>query len=81
VSRLAGETFVYVAQTKAQSPQGQPQLIARQKSVKLGEIKGNNYQVIEGIKPGEKIVVSGILNLKDGAPIIPEASKESQSVP
>ena len=77
VSRLAGETFVYVAQTKAQSPQGQPQLIARQKSVKLGEIKGNNYQVIEGIQPGEKIVVSGILNLKDGAPIIPEDNKES----
>lgn len=81
VSRLAGETFVYVAQPKGQSPQGQPQLIARQKPVKLGEIKGNNYQVIEGIQPGEKIVVSGILNLKDGAPIIPETSKESQSVP
>ena len=77
VSRLAGETFVYVAQPKGQSPQGQPQLIARQKPVKLGEIKGNNYQVIEGIQPGEKIVVSGILNLKDGAPIIPEDNKES----
>lgn len=81
VSRLAGETFVYVAQPKGQSPQGQPQLIARQKPVKLGEIKGNNYQVLEGIQSGEKIVVSGILNLKDGAPIIPEASGESQSVP
>lgn len=81
VSRLAGETFVYVAQPKGQSPQGQTQMIARQKPVKLGEIKGNNYQVLEGIQPGEKIVVSGILNLKDGAPIIPEASKESQSDP
>lgn len=79
VSRLAGETFVYVAQTKGQSPQGQPQLIANQKPVKLGDIKGNNYQVLEGIQPGEEIVVSGILNLKDGAPIIPEAS-EGQGV-
>jgi RND family efflux transporter MFP subunit len=68
VSRIAGENFVFVAQS-----QGQSKLIARQKPVKLGEIKGNNYQVIEGIKSGEKIVTSGILNLTDGAPIIPQS--------
>ncbi len=77
VSRLAGETFVYVAETPAQSQKGksqpeQPPLVARQKQVKLGDIQGNNYQVIEGLEPGERIVVSGILNLSDGAPIIPE---------
>jgi multidrug efflux pump subunit AcrA (membrane-fusion protein) len=43
----------------------------------LGEIKGNNYQVIEGLKPGEKIIVSGLLNLTDGAPIIPQAQAGS----
>jgi RND family efflux transporter MFP subunit len=68
VSRVAGKDFVFVAQTQEQS-----KLIAKQKPVKLGEIKGNNYQVIEGLQPGEKLVVSGILNLSDGAPIIPQS--------
>lgn len=69
VSRVAGQTFVYVAQP-GQQP-GQRQLIARQKPVKLGEIQGDRYQVIEGLKPGETIVVSGLLNLRDGATITP----------
>jgi RND family efflux transporter MFP subunit len=69
---LAGKDFVYVAQTQGQSQQGKPQLIARQKPVKLGQIQGNNVQVIEGLQPGEKIIVSGTQNLSDGAPIIPQ---------
>ena len=83
VSRLGGENFVFVAQTEApqqandgESPEGQtaqaPQLVARQKTVKLGPIQGNNYQVTEGLEPGERIVVSGILNLRDKSVIIPE---------
>lgn len=82
VTRLGGETFVYVAQTppppkqeqaqEAQSQPAQPKLVARQKTVKLGVIQGNNYQVLEGLKPGERLIVSGILSLKDGAPIASE---------
>ncbi|MFN6483546.1 MULTISPECIES: efflux RND transporter periplasmic adaptor subunit [unclassified Nostoc] len=87
VSRLGGETFVFVAQApaerkaeaptekKAEAPAdkkaGAPSLVAQQKPVKLGAIEGNNYQVIEGLKAGDKIVVSGILNLTNGAPITP----------
>lgn len=66
---LAGKDFVYVAQTQEQS-----KLIARQKPVKLDRAKmqGNNYPVIEGLQPGEKIIVSGTQNLSDGAPVIPQ---------
>ncbi|MBC1222171.1 efflux RND transporter periplasmic adaptor subunit [Nostoc sp. UCD121] len=87
VSRLGGETFVFVAEAptekkaeapaekKAEAPAeknaGAPSLVAQQKPVKLGAIEGNNYQVIEGLKAGDKIVVSGILNLTNGAPITP----------
>lgn len=70
VSRIGGQNFVYVADAQGQ---GQSKLVAKQKPVKLGDIKGNNYQVLEGLKPGDKLVVSGILNLSDGAPIIPES--------
>lgn len=84
VNRLGGQNFVFVAQKappsqqnqqqSTQQPQpAQPQLIARQKPVKLGIIQGNNYQVLEGLKPGERIITSGLLNLRDGAPINPES--------
>ncbi|HEY9803891.1 MAG TPA: efflux RND transporter periplasmic adaptor subunit [Leptolyngbyaceae cyanobacterium] len=72
VSRIAGETFVYVTQTE-KLPNGTSQLVARQKRVQLGDIRGNNYQVISGLQPNETIITSGLLNLRDGIPIIPES--------
>ncbi|MBI4785412.1 MAG: efflux RND transporter periplasmic adaptor subunit [Oscillatoriophycideae cyanobacterium NC_groundwater_1537_Pr4_S-0.65um_50_18] len=81
ITRIAGQTFVYVAGTgsgekpegaAAETPaptEGQPQQVAQQRLVRLGDIQGNSYQVLEGLKPGEQIVVSGILNLQDGSPI------------
>lgn len=74
ISRIAGQDFVFVAQGES------PKLVARQKPVKLGDIQGNSYQVLEGLKPGEKIVVSGILNLSDGAPIAAEPTKETAPI-
>ena len=71
VTRVAGKPFVYVA---VQEP-GKPQLIVRQKAVNLDESKrqGNSVPVIDGLKPGEKIVVAGGQNLTDGAAIKPES--------
>jgi RND family efflux transporter MFP subunit len=74
VTRIGGKTFAFVAETPAQPEPGQPQLVARQRAVKLGEIQGNNYQVLEGLKPGDKIVTAGLLNLTDGAAIAPESN-------
>jgi RND family efflux transporter MFP subunit len=71
ISNLAGKTFVFVAEPPEQ-PQAETQtLVAKQKPVKLGAIEGNDYQVIEGLKPGEKIVVSGIVSLRNNAAIKP----------
>jgi RND family efflux transporter MFP subunit len=72
VTRIGGETFVFVAEKPAQSQTGKSQLVARQRSVKLGEIQGNNYQVLSGLETGTTIVTSGLLNLTDGAAIAPE---------
>ncbi len=71
VSSVSGVTFVYVAQTET-SPKGVSRLVARQKQVKLGKIRSNNYQVIAGLQADEKIITSGLLNLKDGDAIAPE---------
>ncbi|MEH1914028.1 efflux RND transporter periplasmic adaptor subunit [Nostoc sp.] len=70
MTRVGGDTFVYVVEKT--SPQGVSQQVARQRRVRLGEIKGNNYQVIEGLQPEDKVIISGLLNLRDGVAIVPE---------
>jgi RND family efflux transporter MFP subunit len=70
ISRVSGETFVYVPQTQASGLSSQ--LVAKHKRIKLGHIKGNNYQVLEGLKPGEQIITSGLINLREGDRILPE---------
>ncbi|MEH2237997.1 efflux RND transporter periplasmic adaptor subunit [Nostoc sp.] len=72
MTRIAGDTFVYIVETE-KSPQGVSQQVARQRRVKLGEIKGNNYQVIEGLQPEDKVIISGLLNIMDGVAIVPES--------
>jgi len=42
-----------------------------QKPLKIGQTVGNNYEVEDGIKPGDKVIVSGSV-LLDGAPVIPQ---------
>ena len=68
ISRLGGKTFVFVAQNQP-TPDGKTALTALQKPVELGAIEGNNYQVVSGLKPGEKIVTTGLLSLTNGAAI------------
>ncbi|MGL5871442.1 MAG: efflux RND transporter periplasmic adaptor subunit [Xenococcaceae cyanobacterium] len=67
ISRIAGQNFVFVAQEQKDRNTGKTQVVARQKLVKLGNIQNNQYQVIEGLKPGERLITSGLLNLTDGA--------------
>ncbi|MCU1286610.1 MAG: hypothetical protein JWO13_2960 [Acidobacteriales bacterium] len=66
VSRINGQFFTYVAEGDDKG------LKAHQKQVKLGEMVGNNYVVLDGIKPGEKIITSGTQMLFEGAPVTPK---------
>jgi multidrug efflux pump subunit AcrA (membrane-fusion protein) len=45
-------------------------VVARQKLLKVGDTVGNDYAVLDGIKPGDHIIVSGLQFLRDGAPIV-----------
>jgi RND family efflux transporter MFP subunit len=65
VTRLGGQTFVYVAQGD------NGKFVAKQRAVKLGDTVGNNYAVDDGLKNGDKVIVSGIQFLVDGAPVQP----------
>ena len=68
VSRLAGQYFAFVAE-----PQNGGSYVARQKALKIGQTVGNDYEVQDGIKPGDKVIVSGTQFLLDGAPVIPRS--------
>ncbi|NJL60603.1 MAG: efflux RND transporter periplasmic adaptor subunit [Methylacidiphilales bacterium] len=70
ISRVGRETFVYVAETQTSGLSSQ--LVAKHQPVKLGHLKGDNYQVLEGLKPGEQIITSGLINLREGDRILPE---------
>jgi len=68
VSRLAGQYFAFVAE-----PKNDGSYVARQKPLKIGQTVGNDYEVQEGINPGDKVIVSGTQFLLDGAPVIPQS--------
>jgi multidrug efflux pump subunit AcrA (membrane-fusion protein) len=65
VTLIGGQTFVYVAAAKGSG------YIAHQTSVMLKEPVGNVYPVISGLKTGDKVIVSGIQFLQEGAPVQP----------
>jgi len=68
VSRLAGQYFAFVAE-----PQNGGSYTARQRPLKIGQTVGNDYEVQDGIKPGDKVIISGTQFLLDGAPVIPQS--------
>lgn len=67
VSRIGGQYFAFVAEDQ------NGKLVARQKPLRVGEMMGNDYVVLEGIKPGDKVIVSGTQYLVDGAPVAPQS--------
>lgn len=69
ISRLAGQSFIFVVVPSTHEETGEPQLIVEQRSVTLGAIQGNEYQVLDGLEPGDTIVISGILGLSNGQAI------------
>jgi RND family efflux transporter MFP subunit len=66
VSRVSGQYFAFVAE---QGPNG---MVARQRPIAVGEIRDNEYIVNSGLKAGEKLIVSGIQKIGNGAPVKPE---------
>jgi RND family efflux transporter MFP subunit len=68
VSRLAGQYFAFVAE-----PQTGGSYLAKQVPLKIGQTVGNDYEVQDGIKPGDKVIVSGTQFLLDGVPVIPQS--------
>src|SRR5580698_1886539 len=65
VTRLGGQTFVYVATNQG------GKYFAKQRPITVGDTVCNDYAVLGGLQNGEKVIVSGTQFLIDGAPVQP----------
>ncbi|MBM5800467.1 MAG: efflux RND transporter periplasmic adaptor subunit [Cyanobacteria bacterium K_DeepCast_35m_m2_023] len=82
VTRLAGQSFVYVVGSRAQllarpgrvqreAVNGWPAstLFALQVPVRLGPLQNNRYPVVSGLTAGERVITSALLQLRHGTPV------------
>jgi len=67
VSRLAGQYFAFVAEPQKGG------FVAKQKPLTIGQTVGNDFEVRDGIKPGDKVIISGTQFLMDGVPVVPQS--------
>jgi RND family efflux transporter MFP subunit len=88
VTRLAGQSFVYVIGNRGQLLQRPGQvdrqqltalpaqtLFALQVPVQLGEVQNNRYPVLAGLSPGQRVITSGLLTLRHGTPVRPRQDR------
>jgi RND family efflux transporter MFP subunit len=69
VTRISGQFFAFLAVKEGNGT------VARQKQLKIGDTLGNDYVVLDGLKPGDHIIVSGLQFLQDGMPVIEQVQK------
>jgi RND family efflux transporter MFP subunit len=64
VTRINGRFFVFLAVKDGANT------FARQKGLTIGDTVGNDYVVLDGLKPGDHLIVSGTQFLQDGMPVV-----------
>lgn len=60
---------VFVVDEKKNEKTGQMQKVLRQQFVRLGVARGDFVSVVDGVKPGEQVVTSGVFKLRTGMPV------------
>lgn len=73
VTAIAYATFgnsVFVIDEHTNEQTGETEKVLRQQFVRLGQARGDFIDVIDGLKPGETIVTSGVFKLRSGMKVI-----------
>jgi RND family efflux transporter MFP subunit len=73
VLRINGQFFAFVAVNEGKGT------VARQKPLKLGDTAGNDFVVLDGLKPGEHLIISGTQFLQDGMPVTEQIQSKGPS--
>jgi RND family efflux transporter MFP subunit len=68
LNRINGQFFAYVVENGEGG-----KTVARQRGVEPGAIVGNDYVVKSGLKAGDRLIVSGVQKIRDGAPVMVSA--------
>jgi len=63
INRINGQYFAFIAVNEGKGA------VARQKLLKIGDNFGNDVEVLDGLKAGDHLIVSGTQFLQDGAPV------------
>ncbi|WP_377297055.1 efflux RND transporter periplasmic adaptor subunit [Rhizobium sp. SGZ-381] len=58
---------VFIVGDKSKSDQ--PQDVVRQVFVKTGSVRGDNVAVVDGVQPGDSVVIAGQIKLRNGTPV------------
>jgi RND family efflux transporter MFP subunit len=77
VTRTSGQYFAFVVEP---GPDGKG-FVAHQRPIQVGEVVGNDYVVLSGIKPGERVATGGVQKLADGTPVTPQNTPPSTPQP
>jgi RND family efflux transporter MFP subunit len=72
VQRINGRFFAFVSVNEGKGT------VARQKLLKVGDTAGNNFAVLDGLKPGDHLIVSGTQFLQDGMPVTEQIQSNSK---
>jgi len=73
VLRINGQAFVFEAVKEGNGT------VAREKLLKLGDTTGDNYTVLDGLKAGDHIILSGTQFLQDGAPVMEQIQNNAKA--
>jgi RND family efflux transporter MFP subunit len=68
IVRQSGQAFVYAVEQRGGG------LVVARRPVTLGALAGQRYVVQKGLSPGDRIAVSSLQLLRDGASVVPKAS-------
>ncbi len=75
MTRINGRYFAFVAEGSGDTT------VARQKPVDLGALTGNDYLVLKGLQAGDRLIVSGVQKIGDGAPIVARPAGSADGPP
>src|SRR6266567_1448178 len=75
VQRINGQFFAFVSVNEGKGT------LARQRPLKLGDRIGNDFAVLDGIKPGDHVIVSGTQFLQDGAAVAEQIQNDGKKTP
>ena len=64
ITETLGQFFVFVVEKQGEMT------VAKQRPVTLGNLVGNDYVLLTGLKAGDQLIVSGIQKIGDGAPVM-----------